>query len=352
MKLISEFVKHFRSEILVESVFDPKAFLTRDKTYFAVVDKSVDLFFGRNLKNWVKSAMVLDNVGESLKTQDTVDQITDFLEDVGADRLSTLIAVGGGVLLDIAGEAAAKHMRGIDWITIPTTLLSMVDASLGGKTAVNSRRAKNIKGSFHLPVYVVVTPAASGTWNQTHRLEGLAEMYKILRIFDISAARQLVQNPDDFRFVERSIELKDAVVRADPWEKNIRAALNCGHTFGHAFEHSLGLRHGLAVGALGIPCENRALENMGLMSAATRERIDEDLKHLGFTIPAKLPPFRLLMEHIKFDKKNRNGQIRLFATNGLKDWDISCVDPTKPVSVDCLQKAYNTFCEANNVSIE
>lgn len=349
MKIVSTFRREYSSEILVDEAFKPNSLLLPKKAYFSVVDSKALWFYEQYFRP-APVSLTISMISEADKTMDRVNEITRFLENMRAERSTTLIAVGGGVLLDMAGLAASIYKRGIDWISVPTTLLSQVDASVGGKTAVNSEQAKNIYGTFHLPKQVWITPLASETWSPTHYLEGLAEMYKIFRIFDIASARKLVQNPLNRYFVERSIELKDQVVRIDPWEKNLRAILNYGHTFGHAIEHSTGLRHGLAV-ALGMRIENLVAEEIGLMSGDTRKRMDADLDHLGFVIPHRLPSFQNLLVYLLQDKKNLDGKIRLALIDGVNDLPMTASDPTRVIEAASLKESYERFCFDEEITV-
>lgn len=316
---------------------------------FFIVDSNAAWFFQRRFGSRANCfKYVIHDPSESIKTLDTVKQILEFLTEMRAERSSVLIAIGGGVVLDTAGFAASIFKRGIPWIAIPSTLLSQVDASVGGKTAVNSQAAKNIYGTFYPPHEVVVTESVSESWTKQHYLEGIAEMYKIFRVFDRVSAKKLVAtgNPSD-RLIAKSIRIKADVVRCDPWEKNLRGILNYGHTFGHAFEHHCKMPHGLAV-ALGIRCENRVAQEIGMMSEKIRKGIDEDLDDLCFLNPSlmpSLPPFNVILDYMLQDKKTVGGNIRLAIIDGKADMLLNHTEPTTTVSVDVLKSSYERFCE-------
>ena len=326
--------------------------LSRTKPVFAVVDGAAEWFFDRHFGAWANvKKMVVQNTGEEIKIRATRDQIVDFLLESRAERSTTLLAVGGGLILDTAGLAASECKRGIPWVAIPTTLLAHVDASIGGKTAVNHPLAKNAIGQFYPPTNVVITPEVSETWSLTHRLEGRAEQYKIFSLFDFGAIERILANPDDSSLVQRSIELKAQVVRVDPWERGLRGSLNYGHTFGHAFEHITHMPHGLAV-ALGVRNENRVAEQIDIMSPHTRAKIDRDLDDLGFTIPKTLPPFDQLLPYILQDKKVADGKVRLAMIDGVNELSMSEFDPTRAVAIEIMETAYKQFCDDTRIVTE
>jgi 3-dehydroquinate synthase len=346
-------VRSHTSDIFCQGVLDPSAILSPTKPYYAVVDSNARWVFrtgfGR-FKN-VDKVFVLNEPGEEKKNLKTVQAILQALLEAKADRTATLLVIGGGVTLDLGGFAASIFKRGIDWIAVPTTLLAQVDASVGGKTAVNHPLGKNIIGAFHPPSCVLVSASVAETWNDLHYLEGRAEMYKIFKLFDHRSLLGLLKDPQTDHLTRRSIQLKARIVRLDPWEKDIRAALNYGHTFGHAFEHALKLRHGLSV-ALGIRCENVVAERRGLMSRSTREACDAELSALQFTLPPRLPRFERLLPYVEQDKKNVGSAVGICLTNGLKQHRFCNRDPRVWVTLSDLRDAYSCFCEENRIPLE
>ena len=215
--LIIKQTREYVSRIIFMLSFDPALVLSQTKPVFAIVDEAAAWFFEKHFSGWTNvKKMVVQNSGEEIKTRATVDRIVDFLLESRAERSTTLLAVGGGLILDTAGLAASECKRGIPWVAVPTTLLAQVDASIGGKTAVNHQLAKNAIGHFYPPTTVVITPEVSETWSLTHRLEGRAEQYKIFSLFDFESANRLLSDPDDSSLVRRSIELKADVLRVDP----------------------------------------------------------------------------------------------------------------------------------------
>ncbi|NCX50854.1 MAG: 3-dehydroquinate synthase, partial [Burkholderiaceae bacterium] len=235
------------------------------KSVFVVTNTTVGPLYSQSLiqtiSNDAKSVheIVLPD-GESYKDWITLQKIFDALLTYGADRKSVLIALGGGVIGDMVGFAAASFMRGIRFIQVPTTLLAQVDSSVGGKTGINHPLGKNMIGAFHQPVAVIADLDTLKSLPPRELSAGLAEVIKHGAIADaeffdwIEAHRQELLNCDSNAMshaVERSCEIKSAVVAADEKESGIRAILNFGHTFGHAIESGLGYGewlHGEAVG--------------------------------------------------------------------------------------------------------
>ena len=197
--------------------------------------------------------------GEAHKTVTTVEAVIDKLVESGANRDTTLIALGGGVVGDIAGFAAATYMRGVDFIQVPTTLLAQVDSSVGGKTGVNHPKGKNLIGAFHQPNVVMIDTDTLATLPDRELKAGLAEVIKYGAAIDADFFAWLEENIDALlnkepdvliHAIQRSCELKSEVVAEDENEKGRRAILNFGHTFGHAIEHCQGYGewlHGEAV---------------------------------------------------------------------------------------------------------
>jgi 3-dehydroquinate synthase len=214
--------------------------------------------------------------GEEYKNLATIENILEQLFVSRLDRSSTIIALGGGVVSDMSGFVASIYERGIDFITIPTTLLAQVDASVGGKTGVNNKFGKNLIGSFYQPRAVYCESRFLKTLPRREFAAGIAEAIKMAIMFDEKFfeffERCDVQNSDDLtKIIQRCVELKAMVVGQDEREKGLRAVLNYGHTFAHVIENELnykGLLHGEAV-AVGINMANRLAVNLGLLSVKT-----------------------------------------------------------------------------------
>ncbi|MGQ0600992.1 MAG: 3-dehydroquinate synthase [Anaerolineales bacterium] len=258
-------------------------------------------------------AFVTIPTGEQHKTLDTVRTLYDAFLRHGLDRQSAVIAVGGGVIGDMVGFAAATYMRGVRWVNVPTTLLAMVDASLGGKTGVDLPQGKNLVGAFHPPVLVVSDPLVLNTLLTAERTAGMAEVVKHGLIDDAELFAELERSVTfgSVRQIERAIAVKVRVVEEDPFELGRRAVLNLGHTVGHGVEAASGfrLRHGEAV-AIGLAAETHIAEQMGLAESGLAARIEHTLTHLG--LPTHCPnldpnAIRMLMSA---DKKKAGGKLK------------------------------------------
>jgi 3-dehydroquinate synthase len=245
--------------------------------------------------------------GEAHKNLDTVNDLVTQLLDRGAKRDSLAVVVGGGVVGDTAGFAAAIFLRGIDLVHVPTTLLAQVDSSLGGKTAVNHARGKNLIGAFHPPRAVVSDIDVLATLPRRELLSGVFEALKGGVIGDPELFA-LLATPPDFdveQVVLRAIRVKAEIVAADEKEADLRRLLNYGHTIGHGIEAALHyeqLTHGEAV-AWGMIAANAVAERRGLLDAATRTHIDDAIRAWG---PAPLPPLSAedVLAATEHDKKN------------------------------------------------
>jgi len=261
--------------------------------------------------------------GERFKTLDTVNLVFDKLLSERHDRHTTLIALGGGVVGDITGFAAACYQRGVAFIQIPTTLLAQVDSSVGGKTGVNHPLGKNMIGAFHQPRVVVADTDTLDTLDERQLRAGLAEVIKYGLIGDRDFFAWLERHMDALlereptlmsEAIARSCQNKADVVAADEREAGRRALLNLGHTFGHAIETGMGYGawlHGEAVAA-GMMAAARMSVHLGLMPAAAAERTEALLRRAGLpvSVPESLPATRAL-ELMAVDKKVQDGRLRL-----------------------------------------
>ena len=291
----------------------------------------VDPLYGRRVEDVLAtrfkrvSTVVLPD-GEAHKTGETMNQIFDILLGQGHDRHTTIFALGGGVVGDMAGFAAACYMRGIDYVQLPTTLLAQVDSSVGGKTAVNHPAGKNMIGAFHQPRLVVADIDVLRTLPRRELISGLAEVIKYGAVFDevflgwieVNLARLLALDNDALMHaVRRSCEIKAEVVASDERESGRRAFLNFGHTFAHAIEAGLGYGcwlHGEAVGC-GMVLAARLSERLGLIEPQRARRLESIIKSAG--LPTKPPEVddKLLVELMRSDKKSVEGIQRFILLN-------------------------------------
>ena len=252
--------------------------------------------------------------GELYKTIETVASVWRGCLDANLDRKSTIIALGGGVVGDLAGFASATFMRGCGWVAVPTTLLAMVDASMGGKTGFDLPEGKNLIGAFHPPRFVLADPGVLSTLPERELSAGLAEVVKhgVIadpELFDLcSQGREFVTNclPE---VVRSGMAVKVKVVEEDPYEKGLRAVLNFGHTVGHAVElvSKFNLLHGEAV-AIGMVAEAKLAERLSVASRGLSDRLVKTLSGLG--LPVEIPKDLSQTELIrvmKGDKKKSRG---------------------------------------------
>jgi 3-dehydroquinate synthase len=258
--------------------------------------------------------------GEAAKSLDVLRDIWDRLLEAGCDRTSTVVAVGGGAVGDVAGFAAATYMRGVNFVQVPTTLLAQVDASIGGKTAIDHPRAKNLIGAFHQPRLVVVDPAALTTLSEREFRSGLAEIIKHGIVLDAEYFAELERDlpallrrelPVLERVVAGSCRIKASIVERDERESELRHVLNYGHTIGHAIEAATGFgtyTHGEAV-SLGIVGEARLAESLGLAKPATTARQIDLLGAAGLPVTGLAAEPADVLLAMGRDKKARDGRV-------------------------------------------
>jgi 3-dehydroquinate synthase len=293
--------------------------------YVLVTDAHIAPVHGRRLlgalrRRGLATDCVILPAGERHKSRRTRDGLEDRLIELGADRATALVALGGGVVGDVTGFVAATFHRGIPYVQVPTTLVGMVDSAIGGKTAINHPAGKNLIGAYHPPAAVYIDVDYLKSLPAREFRSGLAEVVKcgviadpgLFETLERSADRVLRRDPDLLvRLIDASVRLKVRVVTADPRETGRRKVLNFGHTIGHALE-TLGryrLAHGEAV-AIGMVAEARIAARAGLAPESLAERIARLLGTLGLptAIPARFTPAAIL-QVARRDKKARLGKI-------------------------------------------
>ena len=255
--------------------------------------------------------------GETTKTLSMVSHLWQEFLAAGLERRSTVVALGGGVVGDLAGFAAATYMRGIPWVYVPTSLLAMVDASLGGKTGSDLPQGKNLVGAFHAPQIVLTCTSTLNTLPRVEERSGMAEVIKTGIIgdpglFDLSKASLEMIDEDYDEIIRRAMAVKIQVIEADPYEGGQREVLNLGHTIGHAVEKvsDYQLRHGEAV-AIGMVAEARLAERIGMAEHGLADKIAETCKLIG--LPVEIPgnlPLEELLEAMKVDKKRQGAKVK------------------------------------------
>jgi 3-dehydroquinate synthase len=296
-----------------------------------VSNTTVAPLYAERLKGALGRRRVVEAVlpdGEAHKTLANVSRLLDVLVANRFNRDSTVIALGGGVVGDMAGFAAACYQRGVSYVQAPTTLLAQVDSSVGGKTGVNHPGGKNLIGAFHQPAAVVTDVSTLGTLPQRELRAGLAEVIKYGLIHDAAFYGWLEQNMDRLlgrepealaRAIRRSCEIKAEIVGRDEREQGERALLNLGHTFGHAIEAATayeGWLHGEAVGA-GMLMAASLSRDLGTLEPAAVDRLRSLLERTGLPVAARDVPASAALEHMRIDKKVKAGRIRLVLLKGI-----------------------------------
>lgn len=266
---------------------------------------------------------------EKYKTLDSVRMIYDQLIDAHLDRHSIVFALGGGVIGDIAGFAAATYLRGVPFVQMPTTLLAMVDASIGGKAAVDHPRGKNLVGAFKQPFAVIADTDALATLREEELHSGMAEVVKHGIIEDVGLFEMLERDPNSSpvpaegrrSWIARAMQVKINIVARDPLEQDERGKLNLGHTFAHAFEllSDYELQHGEAV-AMGLVCAGRLAVRQNLCDAETATRIENLLRALD--LPTRIPRHMTtdaIMAAMATDKKRVASRLRFVLPRAIGD---------------------------------
>ena len=268
--------------------------------------------------------------GEEYKNQESIDRILESLFNHRFNRKSLLIAFGGGVIGDMTGYASSIYQRGIDFIQIPTTLLSQVDASVGGKTGMNNSYGKNLIGAFHQPQAVYIEPLFLTTLPNREFGAGVAEIVKMAVTFNKSFFEFLesadLTNPEVLQdAIKQAVQTKADVVAQDEKEHGIRAALNYGHTFGHVIENETKYKkylHGEAV-AIGMVMANNTSVKMGLMSFSEAQRVKDLLEKYNLPISYSIENSESFYEIFYLDKKSSDSSITFILPVGIGDVEIS-----------------------------
>lgn len=294
--------------------------------YAVVADATVADLYGRSVLAGLHGAGVTADLltfpaGEASKTRETWAALTDAMLGAGIGRDGAVVALGGGVTGDLAGFVAATYLRGVPVVQLPTSLVAMVDSSVGGKTGVDLPAGKNLVGAFHPPRAVVADTNAVATLPREERAQGLVEAVKHGAILDAGYLERLEAEMDallDGRpepttaAVLRSVEIKAGVVAEDEREAGVRQVLNFGHTLGHGLEAAAGygLPHGTAVG-IGMVLEARLGEALGVTRAGTAERLARIVVRLGLPFSLASPPSPDdVLRFTRSDKKGREGRPR------------------------------------------
>ena len=331
----STYFVHFK-----ENGYHQLSKLIKEKNYssiFILVDEnSIELCYPKFIPNLNtdKTIEVIEiESGEENKNLETCSGVWHALTELGADRKSLLITLGGGVITDLGGFVASAYKRGIDFVNIPTTLLSMVDASVGGKTGVDLGVLKNQIGLFVNPQMVLIDVDYLDTLNEREMRSGMAEVIKYGFTYDIKLLDEIkyFNHLKNNNLVHRSIEIKNEVVLEDPKENGLRKILNFGHTLGHAIESYYlesddkeSLKHGEAI-AIGMICESYLSSKALSLSDDKVKEVKELIHSVYEKITISEEDFQPIISLLKHDKKNVNGQVNFVLLNDFEDYKLDCV---------------------------
>ena len=328
-----------RSGIYIGPVKDILSGVLPEGRVVVVSDATIDRLYHPLLE---KYDTVLIGLGESVKTLQTVETIYRRFIELGVDRSTFVLAVGGGIVTDVAGFAASTYMRGLKFGFVSTTLLGQVDASVGGKNGVNVDGYKNMAGTFTQPQFVICDPGLLRTLPDREFRAGLAEVVKAAIIADAdlfgrigNTTFEALRTDTDLLTdaVSAAIRVKADIVERDEHESGDRRKLNLGHTLAHAIEKcSNRMNHGEAV-AVGTALIAGAAVKLGVLSEADRDRIVHVLMQLGFDLTPPVDVKRLLKEVGK-DKKNEEGILRIVLPVGIGDCEV------RPMKIDDFAALY------------
>ena len=320
---------------------------------FIIADSNTNEFCLPKFLPYIETDLTIEIIefesGEINKNIDTCVEIWNVLTELGADRKSLVINIGGGVVTDLGGFVASTFKRGIDFINIPTTLLSMVDASVGGKNGVDLGTLKNQIGVFNLPIMVIIDTTYLETVPKNEMRSGLAEMLKHGLIYDKKYWEQFldlkaVDFVDFDELIYRSVEIKNDIVTLDPTEKNIRKSLNFGHTLGHAIEsyfleseEKTTLLHGEAI-AVGMILESYISFDKKLITLEEYNQIKTTIKTIFDDILFDEKDIEPILELLIHDKKNEYGTIQFALIDGIGKIKIN-----QSVENELILSAFNDY---------
>lgn len=296
-------------------------------SYAIISDSNVANIYGKKLldqfiRSGLKTHLIYFPAGEISKNRGTKVTIENKMLKLGLARDSAIVALGGGVVGDVAGFVAATYNRGIPYIQVPTTLVACVDSSIGGKTGIDTPSGKNLIGAFHQPWRVYIDVDTLATLEKKEIREGLAEIIKYGVIIDETLFRSIDNQIDKIfshnpelliSIIKRCCEIKGSIVEKDERELNLRKILNFGHTVGHAIEkaHDYKMSHGEAI-SMGMVIEGRIALNLGVFGRSDFERLVTVLRKAG--LPTRLPrlaDLKMMIDAMKLDKKSRGGHIEM-----------------------------------------
>lgn len=348
-------------KILVgNSIFSKLNEFLQDKNYSKIIvisDSNVaNIYQDKFLKSFPQASFVVTESGEISKSFDNLQKICEEILQKNIDRKTLLIAFGGGVVGDLTGFCASILLRGLDFIQIPTTLLSMIDSSVGGKTAINSKFGKNLIGSFYQPKLVICDIDFLDSLSLREFRAGYAEIVKYGFIYDNDFFNYLDENLDKIfikdrnflqKIITRSCEIKSQIVSRDEKENGERAILNFGHTFAHIFEtetnYSGELNHGEAV-AIGMMMASQFSYELGMIDNDDNQKILNHLKKCGFELNLKNIRsnwcLKNLINHLFKDKKTENNELTFILLNKIGEAKIC-----KKISIQKVENLIKKFLD-------
>lgn len=322
------------------------------KTVFVLVDENSHEHCLPILQQEITAKVIFEVIeiesGEINKNLQTCISLWQALTDLGADRKSLLINIGGGVITDMGGFVASCYKRGIQFVNIPTTLLSMVDASVGGKTGVDLGVLKNQIGLFADPEMVLIDPLYLQTLSEKEIISGTAEIIKYGLTYDKNIWEQFLKTEDVdlVGMIHRSIEIKNEVVLEDRLESNLRKILNYGHTLGHAVESYFlesedkeTLTHGQAI-AVGMITEAYISSKLFDFPKEDLTTIKKTIIRIFGKVPVLKEDYPAIIDLMKHDKKNVNGQVNFVLLEAIEKYKIDC-----KVSIDLIEEALDYYLE-------
>ena len=331
------------------------SFLSESKysNIFIIVDNNTEEFCLSKFLPYLQTDLTIEimefEAGEPNKNIETCVQLWNVLTELGADRKSLVINLGGGVVTDLGGFVASTFKRGVDFIHIPTTLLSMVDASVGGKNGVDLGNLKNQIGVINVPKMVLIDTQYLDTLSKSEMRSGLAEMLKHGLIYDKDYWEKFldlktIDFADFDELIYRSVEIKNEIVTEDPTEKNIRKALNFGHTLGHAIEsyfleneNKTTLLHGEAI-AIGMILESYISLEKGLLTSNEYQVIKSTIKAIYDAVVFEENDIAPILELLIHDKKNEDGNIQFALIDGIGKLKIN-----QSVENNLILKAFQDY---------
>lgn len=325
------------------------------KNILTVVDRNVYKIYSREIDSLFdeqsgKHKILLLKTGEKLKSFESLDKIYSALIKYKFGRDSLIIAIGGGIIGDVAGYAAATYMRGIQYIQVPTTLLANVDSSVGGKTAVNFGETKNVIGAFYQPRLVLIDTEFLKSLPEEELICGIGEVVKYCFLTGESFYKYFVKNLNKLlssdqdvllKIISESVQFKAGVVETDEKENGLRKILNLGHTFAHAFEveQQHKIKHGQAV-ILGIICALYLSNLIGIISENKLEEYLELVKPFKKFIKLSKPDIQELVDIMGRDKKNKDGKIKFVLPKNIGEMILD-VEADKTVVFASIKNAIN-----------